>query len=424
MQTYIDTRTVVREEAEFVASRFSVDIPEEHTCHEEAVRMVFTEIMRAGCGTLSREAFQDALHTLGAQMGVSDAGSLLTFNLEARTEVIKKALPLYKSFITTPAFHARELMRVKEYLKNILALAHEDAKGRAHDAFVNTAVDIRDWRFSFEIDEYIKAVGNVTRADLLKIHKAVFAHPWKHTVGGTETTCALVVKSIASYAPKQIHTEECVTTAVRTLESTSLTLTDIPAKQNIEFSIGGTLPITFEHPDTPALTLGMNVLGMYGGFAGRLMSTVREKEGLTYTTYSRLEDITRYDEGYWRIMTFFNPKDTMRGIASTLREVRSLAHKGITADELSRFKTIMRTRRILEQDSLLQTLGSAHARHTANIDDALYATYIAHIDALTLTEVNDALKRHLVGQPVVLSAAGPVSALKSEIAKTFENTVI
>ncbi len=424
MVKHMNTRAILREGEEFAASRFSVDIPLEHTCREEAVRMVFIEMMRAGCGTLSREGFQDTLYTLGAQMGVSGSGSMLTFHFEARNDVLGKALSLYKTFITTPTFEAKELTRVKEYLKNTLALAREDAKGRAHDAFINTAVSTRDWRFSYEIDEYILALAKVTREDLRRLHAAIFSKQWMHTCGGSAQSCARIEKTLASCGARHTSPTECVTTAVSTLEKTFISLIDIPAKQNIEFSIGGTLPITFDHPDTPALTLGINVLGMYGGFTGRLMSTVREKEGLTYGIYSRLEDISRYDEGYWRVMTFFNTKDTLRGIESTLREVRALVHKGITLDELTRFKTIMRTRRVLEQDSLLRLLGSAHARHTADIDDERYAAYVACIDALTVEMVNDALVRHLGGKSIIISGAGPVSTVKTEILKTFENTVI
>ena len=424
MQTHIDTRTVVREGEEFVASRFSVDLSLEHTCIGEAVRIVFTEMMRAGCGTLSRVAFQDTLHTLGAQMGVIGSGSVFTFHFEARNDVLKKALPLYKTFITSPTFETKELTRVKEYLKNTLALAHEDAKGRAHDAFVNSAVSVRDWRFSYEIDEYLQALQKVTRADLLRLHASIFTEKWKHTCGGTTESCTLVTKTLAGCGVKSTHPTTNVTTEVSVLTHTTISLIDIPAKQNIEFSIGGTLPITFDHPDTPALTLGINILGMYGGFTGRLMSTVREKEGLTYSIYCRLEDVSRYDEGYWRIMTFFNTADTLRGIESTLREVRTLVHNGITPDELTRFKTIMRTRRILEQDSLLRVLGSTHARHTGDISDEQYTAYIAHIDTLTVDTVNDALMRHLGGKSLIISGAGPVSALKSEILKTFENTLI
>ncbi len=424
MHTHIDTRTIVREEEEFVASRLSVDVPFEHTCHEEAVRMVFTEMMRAGCGTLSREAFQDALHTQGAQIGVSDSGSILTFHLQARNDVLKRVLPLFTTFINAPSFQTKELLRVKEYLKNAFALAREDAKGRSRDAFVNTAVSKRDWRFSYEIDEYIHAIEKVTRVDLLRLHKAIFERPWKHTCGGNSAMCALVTKNLESCRGKLSCPEECITTTVSSLEKTHISLIDIPGKQNIEFSIGGMLSMTFDDEEIPALTLGINILGLYGGFTGRLMSTVREKEGLTYGIYSRVEDISRYDEGYWRIGTFFNPQNTIQALQSTLREVRSLVHAGITSDELTRFKTIMRTRRVLEQDSLLRVLASTHVRHIGDIDDDRYAKYIAHIDALTLKEVNGTLLTHLAGKPIVISGAGPVSKLKSEILKTFGNTVI
>ena len=60
---------------------------------------------------------------------------------------------------------------------------------------------------------------------------------------------------------------------------------ETPDKANAMYFAGLLLPLKDDHPDYPALVVGNEVLGG-SGFASRLMSRIREKEGLSYGVMS------------------------------------------------------------------------------------------------------------------------------------------
>ena len=81
--------------------------------------------------------------------------------------------------------------------------------------------------------------------------------------------------------------------------------------------------LRYRDPDALALRVGSAVLG--AGFTGRLMSTVRDQEGLTYgigAGISGTSDI--FADGAWRIIASFAPQLLEKGVASTKRELNAL----------------------------------------------------------------------------------------------------
>ena len=69
------------------------------------------------------------------------------------------------------------------------------------------------------------------------------------------------------------------------------------------------------------------------GFTSRLMSTVRDKEGLTYHIGASVADDT-FNDGDWRINATFAPSLLDKGLASTQRELLRWSQDGVTAAEL------------------------------------------------------------------------------------------
>ena len=193
-------------------------------------------------------------------------------------------------------------------------------------------------------------------------------------------------------------------------------LTNIPSRSNIDFSIGVPIPITIHHPDYLPLMFGLGVLSI-PGFAGRLMNTVRDKEGLTYGIYGYLESFSGTEQGYARIVTFFNPPQTIQGITSTFREIKKIYESGITAAEFDRFQTIFTTKQSLLQDSLLRQLADLHSYNVHGFTVDEIAAHKAKLANITRKEVNDAIKKYLDPTRFIISGAGPTKASEKDLRK-------
>jgi zinc protease len=182
---------------------------------------------------------------------------------------------------------------------------------------------------------------------------------------------------------------------------------DIKDKTSITVLFGQPTGLRYQDTDSLALRIGTAILG--SGFTGRLMSSVRDKEGLTYGIGASIGDDT-YVDGTFTVNATFAPSLLQKGLASTQREVEKWYQDGVTAAELTERKTSMVGS---YQVGLATTGGMAGAimqtvergKNLSWLDDLPKA-----IDAVTLEQVNTAIKKHLDPQKMVLVEAGTFDA--------------
>ena len=160
-------------------------------------------------------------------------------------------------------------------------------------------------------------------------------------------------------------------------------------------------------PDALALRVGTNILG--SGFTGRLMATVRDREGLTYGIHAAVMNDTVSD-GDWRIVANFSPELLAQGLASTRRELEAWHRDGVTPEEVEREKSnYVGTFQV----SLATTGGMASAL-LASIQRGYGVAWPdelpQRIAALTTDEINAALRKHVQPDRLVLIKAGTVGS--------------
>ena len=88
----------------------------------------------------------------------------------------------------------------------------------------------------------------------------------------------------------------------------------MPAKQSVSLRMGQVIDIDIHHPDYMPLRLALDALG--GSFSARLMRTVRDEDGLTYSVGSMLRGFAQGEVGSWFIYGAFSPKLLDKGIQS------------------------------------------------------------------------------------------------------------
>jgi len=137
------------------------------------------------------------------------------------------------------------------------------------------------------------------------------------------------------------------------------------------------------------------------------MSTVRDREGLTYGIGASIGDDTFVD-GRWQVEASFAPALLDKGIASTRREVLHWWNEGVTATELDeRKQNLVGTFEV----SLSTTRGLAAALLAAierGYDASWLDEYPQRIRALTLEQVNTAIKQYVDPTRLVVVEAGSV----------------
>jgi zinc protease len=406
--------TITASKIATVTAYITIDVHKERTVTDQAVQMMYPETLLSGTEKKTRAEFLHAANLLGGSVGISVRNSNVTITLQSTAVTFPKLLKLVEEMLVQPAFAKTELGRIKHTVTNELHESKEDSKGIAQEELLNTFYGSGDRKFSCDIDDTIAAVKEISIKNVKSLHMDVMTGAWACSIAAEKSNCDLFEKFIKK--TKKLHTLR-VTESIHQQKPPNQTISvkNIPSKQNIDFSIGAPLPFTLHHPDYVPLSFGIAVLAMWGGFAGRLMSIVREKEGLTYGIYGQLEGFTGTEQGYWRIMTFFAPDKAKQGLTSTFREITKIYKKGISADELHTFKTILHTKQTLLGDSLAGQLRNLHGYNCHGFSLKEIEEQKARISSVTLKEVNDAIKTYLNPASLTIGAAGPVKVIQKDI---------
>jgi len=167
--------------------------------------------------------------------------------------------------------------------------------------------------------------------------------------------------------------------------------------------LGQATGLRYQDADSLALRVGTAILG--SGFTGRLMASVRDAEGLTYGIGARASDDTFLD-GDVAVSATFAPQLLAKGITSTRREIGKWWQDGVTAQELTARKTNM----IGAYEVGLATTGGVARTILETLNRGKNLTWLDEypkaLQALTLAQVNGAIRKYLDPEKMVLVKAG------------------
>lgn len=408
--------SITLKECDTVSAYITIDIHEEQSVSKQALQLMFGDSLLSGAGKYSRAEFLSAVNFLGASIGVSVIDGTLTISLKTVSQNFKKLLPLVDTMLTKPLFLKSEIERIRTTVTNQLHDSKEDSKSISYNGLRNTLYGQGDRKFTFNIDDLVTEVQSIQNSQLFKkLHRSLLTKSWTCSMAGEASSITALEKVVKRIKKGYSKPNSVASVHQQKAPQSIVVLKNIPSRQNIDLSIGAPLPFTLHHPDYPPLVFGVSVLGKWGGFTGRLMSTVREKEGLTYGIYSRLEGFSGVEQGFWSTMTFFSPDKALQGLTATFREINKLYQEGISEAELNKFKIILGTQQTLIQDSVSGLLADLHSYHCRQFTLSEMKEHKERLLNLSKDDVNRAIRTYLNPTTLTISGAGPVSSVKKSI---------
>jgi len=346
------------------------------------------------------------LEAVGASINFSNDGSMAQFNAKCLTKDVPLVVALIAEQLRSPAFSEEEFAKLKKQQAGGWKRALENTDFRATDEFTRAVYAPGHPNRQATPDEKISAIETAKLDAVKKFHATHYgpAHLTIVAAGDVELP-ALQEAMTKSFAGWTGGTPPVKAARNAPTDSTREQTVFIADKTSVSITYGQATGLHYGDPDYFALRTATAILG--SGFTGRLMGNVRDKEGLTYGIGSSLNHDS-YADGDWSITATFAPALLDKGIASTKRQLTGWYNDGVTADELERrkdnliggFKVSLGT-----TDGISQSLLLAIERGK---DINWLDEYPGVIRALTLAEVNAAIKKHLKPDQMVLIKAGTV----------------
>jgi zinc protease len=361
-----------------------------------------------GTKALDKFAIAEKLDNVGAEIAFAVGPQ----SLEIHAKCLRKDLPLVMGLIAaelrTPALEWAEFNKAKQQLVGELQSSAQDSGERAHEAFARAVFPLGHPNRPHALHEYIEAAKAATLEEL-KAFQAKYYGPAHLTlvVAGDvsdEDTQAEVAKGFAGWSGGQDYVRPAKPATAVSGGDIAVPLADKPS---VSMILGQATGLRYRDPDALALRVGTAILGH--GFTGRLMGTVRDKEGLTYNIGANVSDDSIAD-GAWDISASFAPALLAKGVASTRRELDKWWNDGVTEQELAVRKQGIVGGYLVGLSTTAGIAGAILGDLERGYDVAWLDEYPKAVNALTREQVNAAIHTHLNPATMVVVKAGSVPA--------------
>ena len=340
----------------------------------------------------NRTQYKDALERLNATLHVGGGGA----SIEVRRENLAATLRLAAEALREPAFPLEEFEQMKRAaltgaearrsdpaaLAGVALARHLQTYPKGHPSYTQT------------VDERVESIRGTTLEQAIACYQDLFG------ASGAEITAVgeFDPDELAGTVDELFGTWKSAHPFTRVpsrnfdrpaLENELVT----PDKANAVLRGGFDLSMRDDHPDFPAMLLANRLLG--GTSTSRLPARVREKDGLSYSTYSTFSTSSLDEYGAFRVAAIFAPQNRRRVESAIAEELERAAQAGFSVDEVEAGK-----KAVLQARRLARTQDRALAGRLASYlylgrTFAWDIEFESKISALTAAQVNAAIKKHL-----------------------------
>ncbi len=355
-------------------------------------------------GTTKHDQF--AIADLLEKAGVTMEFKVNADTVEFEAKLLRKDVPLVVSLLAeqlrTPSFTAAEFTKAKKQLTAEAQQVLDDTNEMAAIAFSQAAFPAGHPSRHASIPELLAAIQKTKLAEARDFHATNYGPEGMHLVA-TGDLDAAEFKAEVSKAFTGWKGGRPPKPADSPAVSGGEKIVQLADKSSVSVVIGQSSGLRATDPDWLALNIATGILGR--GFTSRLVGNVRDREGLTYGIGATMGGDS-FRSGVWFTKATFAPTLLERGLESTQREIQSWWKTGVTADELAYRKSAAAgqfTIALETSHGLAEQLLRCAER---GLDIAWLDQFPASVRALTLDQVNAAVKKYLDPAKMVIIKAG------------------
>ena len=369
------------------------------------VSVLAAELFDAGTKKKGKDAIREALASRGATLSFSSGDERTYFRGSCLPEDVSHLLSVLVECLGEAAFPASDVKSAMERIRGELVEEKSDTRVQAGIAFSRLVYDPSHVNYDETTEERIRDLAKVERADLMSFKKMIGRGGLVIAVVGDIDTTKVAQAVETAFARLPAGTPEAPAKEMNTKQPEVLTqLVSITDKANVDVFLGAAVPLTYNDPLFLPFIVTTEMLGGRG-FTSHLMSTIRERDGLTYGVYARPSGFTGGGDGAFKVWATFSPARYDESVAALRREIDIFFKGGITKKKLEERKEEMSGLYVVGLSTTrglaaaLHQIGRRH-RDLSYIDD-----YITLLNAITVKDLQDAADL-IPLQKLSLAAAG------------------
>ncbi len=374
------------------------------------VAAVTAEMLTRGTIRRNKEVISATLEDLGASLTIGADVYDVNINAYCMSRDLPTLLDLISDQLLHPAFPADELEKAKLQRKSAMLGQSENTGIRAREALYQMAYPEGNPVRPVPVLERAAAAAAVTMDDVKNFYRQRYTGgSLVLAVSGNvnaDSVVAMVQKYFADLpegdAPRFEHPRvEPVAPQQRVVT--------MKGKANMDLVYGMGSALRRTDPDYYPAVLANAAFGQ-DALTSRAGKRVRDTEGLTYNLFSRYlgSDLL---EGIWVVDVAVAPQNLKKAMFSTLDEYKKFAAGGMTQEELDAQKGFFAGNfkvRLATNTGIAQQLVAAEK---FGFGPGFLDSYPSQIQAVTLAQANDVIKRRFDPSKICTVVAGDLEAL-------------
>ncbi len=368
-------------------------------------------------GTTSRSAFQiaEAIDRAGGTIDTGADWDTSYAELSVLSDQTETAFDLLADMIRRPAFLPAEVERKRTQTLSALEVAYQDPGYVADTTFDD--LTFAGTSYGHPQDGTTESVARLTPDDLRAFHDRYY-RPENSILAAVgdispDQASALAQKFFGDW-PRAAAGEGKPDLAHSSAEPSGLRIVAIEKPDAVQTEIRvGSIGVPRNSKDYVALTVANQVLG--GPAANRLFSALRTRRGLTYGASSDLD--CYQTAGSWEAKTFTRTTETVKTLKVMLSEVHDIHDHPITENELQTAKSYLIGHLALQFESSDSVAEQVLDLMVHGLPLDYWNRFPAEVEALTVQDVQAAIRRTLDPDRPVIVLVGNVSEFMKELKK-------
>jgi predicted Zn-dependent peptidase len=352
--------------------------------HFPGVSLFSSSLITKGTKELTRTEIARRLEELGYHIETNTSHDFASLAASGTINNLPEVLEILKDCLLHPVFPVQELDQEKDiYLEN-LRVSLEKTSYLASWLFRK---QLFGESHPYALDPQEEHVRELTSEQLSAYYHARFRHFTVFVTGRIDHSVKSRVVEFISELPWKENKEPA-----HNQHGLDEALVSLKKPGAVQASLRmGKITISRDNPDYPALVLAVYILG--GFFGSRLMKSIREEKGLTYSIYARIQNFLH--ASVFSIGTDINQEQADVAIMEIKNQIRKLRSEWVRSSELELAKNHFIGNMQNEMSNIFAHTERYKTIHFFNLPADYYSRLIHRVNSVNASELAGIYERYL-----------------------------
>ena len=357
-------------------------------------------------GTQSMDRFEitELLNSLGIIIQFDSKSNVLTFSgkfLKKDTEIFMNTLA---DLLKNPTFDEAVFNNLKKQYHAYLLDLETSPEFKAGTLLSQNLYPKDHPNYQHGLAKLQESLEATSVADLKAFHKKHYGNKNMKIVFAGDVNLSQIQRSIRNtFSIWNSKVEEDPKPSESRLASQKRIDYFIPDKTSISVFMGSRTFLKRDDPDYVPFSVANYILG--GSFNSRLMKSIRQEQGLTYSIHSFHEgDI--FTSGNWGLEASFSPELLEQGLEATQKEIDNWKQLGVSEEEVNQAVETIKGKYLVGLSQTSTVASQIHSFMLRGFSPFYIDVYPKLLNMVSKDQVNDIINKYFDPESIITVTSG------------------